>query len=113
MSTFCWLGHSHAAPASVTTPMAISSPTTILAASGPNGDGPLRECEWACECVTRNRVEAVLRLLLPVTDEEVTQPLDGVGQIAGPGQRHNAQVVGCRPVEAGALGDQNLLLHQQ
>ena len=56
MSTFCWLGHSHTAPASTATPMAISAPTTILAAVGPNGAGPVW-CEWACECVTRNRVD--------------------------------------------------------
>src|SRR5262245_61861965 len=57
MSTFCWLGHSHTAPASTAMPIAISAPTTILAAIGPNGAGPLSECEWACECVTRNRVD--------------------------------------------------------
>ena len=54
MSTFCWLGHSSAALASTATPMAISRPTTIFAASGPSGAGPLREWEWAWECVTRS-----------------------------------------------------------
>jgi hypothetical protein len=45
MSAFWWLGHSHTAPASTATPMAINAPTTILAAIGPNGAGPFRECE--------------------------------------------------------------------
>ena len=57
ISTFCLLGQSHAAPARTRTPIAMSSPTTILAANGPNGDGPSSECEWAWECVTRTRVE--------------------------------------------------------
>ena len=47
------LGQSQAAPIRTTTPIAMSRPTTILAASGPNGDGPLSECEWKCECATR------------------------------------------------------------
>ena len=57
MST-CWrLGHSNTAPAITATPMATSSPTTILAGSGPSGDGPDDKlCE--CECVTRSTVEA-------------------------------------------------------
>src|SRR6516162_120519 len=59
MST-CWrLGHSSTAPASTATPIATSSPTTILAGSGSSGDGPsdwLRKlCEW--EWVTRSTVE--------------------------------------------------------
>ena len=58
ISSFVWLGHSRAAPARTTTPMAISSPTTTFAANGPSGEGPCRVCEWACECVTRTRVEA-------------------------------------------------------
>ena len=40
MSTFCWLGHSSAAPTSVASAMAISRPTTTLAATGPSGAGP-------------------------------------------------------------------------
>src|SRR5258708_14641338 len=32
MSAFWWLGHSHTAPASTATPMAINAPPTILAA---------------------------------------------------------------------------------
>ena len=43
MSTFCWLGQSHAAPASTAMPMAISRPTTTFAASGPSGAGPASE----------------------------------------------------------------------
>ena len=46
------------APASTAMPITINAPTTILAAIGPSGAGPVG-CEWACECVTRNRVEAV------------------------------------------------------
>src|SRR2546423_10450494 len=132
MSAFCWLGHNHTAPASTATPMAISAPTTTLAAMGPNGAGPLSECEWAWECVTRNRVEVESgrrssapnvghphacrgepRRLLAVGRQEVAKPLDRVGKVTGPRQRHDPQVIGCRPVEAGALGDQDLLLQQQ
>src|SRR5690242_2322257 len=57
MSTFCSLGHSHTAAPSTTTPMAISAPTTIFAASGPSGEGPPSECECECECATRHRVD--------------------------------------------------------
>src|ERR1700744_2761564 len=112
MST-CWrLGHSSAAPAITATPIATNSPTTILAGSGPSGDGPddkLCECEW----VTRSTVEAARTRLLPVAGQEVAQPVDRARQIAGPGQRHDAQVIRGRPVESGALGDQNFLLQQQ
>src|SRR5260370_394073 len=80
MSTFCWLGHSHTAPASTATPITISAATTILAAFGPSGAGPVG-CEWACECVTRNRVAAPSGRLLAVGRQEVAQPLDRVGQI--------------------------------
>src|SRR6478609_4057648 len=122
------------------TPIATSRPTTILAASGLSGAGP-DGCECECECATRNRVEVppgVFRwagakrpgsvpvgrseatgecsgglTLLAVGRQEVAQPLDGVGQVAGPGQRHDPQVVGRGPVEPRALGHQDLLLKQQ
>src|SRR4051794_34816472 len=114
MSTRCSLGHSHAAPASAATPIAMRRPTTTLAANGPSGAGPpLGECECACECVTRNRVEAAAGRLLAVTGQEVAQPFDRVDEVTRPRQRHEAQVVGRRPVEAGALGDQDFLLQQQ
>src|SRR3982074_3605878 len=93
--------------------MAISAPTTILAAIGPSGAGPRSECEWACEWVTRNRVEGAAGRLLAVTGQEGAQPLDGVGQGGRPRPRHDAQVIRCRPIEPGALGDQDLLLQQQ
>src|SRR5271168_1952761 len=112
MSTCWWLGQSSAAPATTTTPIATNSPTTILAGSGPSGDGPddkLCECEW----VTRSTVEAAKTRLLSVAGQEVAQPVDRARQITGPGQRHDAQVIRRRPVESGALGDQDLLLQQQ
>jgi hypothetical protein len=43
-------GHSSTAPATTASTMRASRPTTILAASGPSGEGPLCECE--CECAT-------------------------------------------------------------
>ncbi len=45
------------ARSTVKTPMAISRPTTIRAASGPSGAGPASECEVRNACATRPRVE--------------------------------------------------------
>ena len=39
--------------------IAINRPTTIRAASGPNGEGPLSECECEWEWATRNSVGGV------------------------------------------------------
>src|SRR5690349_14571148 len=71
MSTFSWLGHSHTAPATTATPIAISAPITTLAAAGPRGARPLNECEWACECVTRNRVDVRTGHSLPALETAV------------------------------------------
>src|SRR5207302_1093050 len=112
MATCCRLGHSHTAATITARPIAASSPMTIRAGSGPSGDGPadkLCECAW----VTRSTVEAAGNRLLPVAGQEVAQPVDSGRQIPGPGQRHDAQVIRCRPVEPGALGDQDLLLQQE
>ena len=49
MSTFEPLGHSSTAPMTVARPITASATTTIRAASGLSGAGPV--CE--CECVTR------------------------------------------------------------
>src|SRR6185312_2154103 len=58
MSTRCRLGHNTIAPRATAMPIAISSPTTILAGNGSTADGPgSMLCEW--ECVTRSTVEAV------------------------------------------------------
>ena len=108
MSTCCRLGHSHTAAAITATPIAASNPTTILAGNGSTGDEPDgKVCEW--EWVTRSTVEAPGTCLLSVAAQEVAQPLDRGGKIAGPRQRHEAQMIRCRPIEAGALGDQDLL----
>ena len=53
------------------------------------------------------------RVLLAVAGQEVAQPLDGVGEVARPRQRHDPQVIRCGPIESGALSDQNLLRQQQ
>src|SRR4051794_28156204 len=110
MSTFCRLGHSTTAPTSTAKPIAINATTTILAANGPSGAGPAG-CVW--ECVTRHRVDGRAGRLLAVRRQEVAQPLDRVCQVTRPGQRHDAQVIGRRPVESGALREQDLLLQQQ
>src|SRR5580693_9785619 len=112
MSTCCRLGHSHAAPTITATPIAASSPTTIRAGSGSMGDGPDdKPCEWWW--VTRSTVEAVGTCSLLIAGQEVAQSLDRGGKIAGPGQCHEAQVIRGRPIEPGALGDQDLLRQQQ
>jgi thioredoxin reductase len=51
--------------------------------------------------------------LLAITDEEVAEPLDRIGQVTCPRERHDTQVIRCGPIEPGALGDQDLLLQQQ
>ncbi|MDT5276969.1 MAG: hypothetical protein QOG95_3901 [Mycobacterium sp.] len=51
--------------------------------------------------------------LLTVAGQEVAQPLDGVGEVARPRQRHDPQVIRCGPIESGALSDQDLLRQQQ
>src|SRR5258705_2585545 len=110
MSTFCSLGQSHTAPASTATPITISAPTTILAAIGPSGAGPVG-CEWACECVTRNRVEALSGRLLAVGRQEFAQPLDRVCQGSGPGYCPHSQGIPRRPRRVASLCDSDLLLH--
>ncbi len=47
--------------------------------------------------------------LLPVAGEKVAQSFDGVDEITRPRQRHDPQMIRCRPVEPGALHDQDLL----
>src|ERR1700756_5075362 len=86
----CWrLGQSNTAPAITATPMATSRPTTILAGSGSSGDGPDdRPCE--CEWVTRTTVEGAAACLLSVAGQEVAEPFDRRGKVAGPRQRHDA-----------------------
>jgi hypothetical protein len=45
--------------------------------------------------------------------EKFCDPADGFGQVVGIGQKHDTEVIGCRPIEAGALHDQHLLLREQ
>src|SRR3954454_10972718 len=45
--------------------------------------------------------------------EEAGEPADRVGEVAGRGQRDDAQVVGSRPVESGAIADQDVFLPQE
>src|SRR3954470_24492338 len=40
--------------------------------------------------------------------EVVGDPADGLGEHLDVGQRHQSEVVGLEPVEAGAMGDQDL-----
>ena len=54
----------------------------------------------------------VVVTLEPLT-QPIAEPIDRIGQIPRPRQRHDAQMVRCGPVESGALGDQDLLLQQQ
>ena len=90
-------------------PIATSSPTTILAASGPIGTGPLGwVCE--CECVTEPSVEPIL---LAVAGPEAAQPFDGVRRVTRLGKRDDAQMIQCGPIESGALCAEDLLLQQQ
>src|SRR5665811_573243 len=50
---------------------------------------------------------------LLVTAEEIAESFDRLGQIARPGQRDDAQVVGVGPVETGPLRQQDLFGQQQ
>ncbi len=52
-------------------------------------------------------------VLLPVGREKLAEPADGFDQLFLARQEHDAEVVGFRPVEAGALHDEDLLLPQQ
>lgn len=48
-------------------------------------------------------VRDVLVLGWSPSGEEITQAVDGFSQVLCPWQGHNAQVIGVRPVKAGAL----------
>ena len=51
--------------------------------------------------------------LLAVAGQEVTQALNGFREVSGPRQGNDPQMIRRRPVETGALGDQDLLLQQE
>src|SRR5882757_1128921 len=59
------------------------------------------------------RDDGMRELRATVAVEERADPSDRLGEIVGPGERHDAQMIRTWPVESGSLNDEHVLFAQQ